>query len=84
MWTSPQSKPYTMKWCPMSISSLSDERIQVLNKVMAGDLSADVMSMEELEFIEQRLYELVEERMLEEAMDQGKIVFSGVVDGLLN
>lgn len=66
------------------MNHLSDERIKVLNKVLAGELSADVMTIEELEFIERRVYALVEDKILEESAEQGKIVFSGVVDGLLN
>ncbi len=68
----------------MNISSLPDERIKVLKKVLDGDLPPTAMTLGELLFIERVVYELLEEKNITEAMEQGKIVFSGVVDGLLN
>jgi len=66
------------------LTHLTTDRIKVLDLVIKGKLPASAMTMEELEFIEQRVYDLAEERHLAEAVDNGKIVFSGVVDGLMN
>lgn len=66
------------------LTHLTTDRIKVLDLVIKGKLPASAMTMEELEFIEQRVYDLAEERHLTEAVDNGKIVFSGVVDGLMN
>lgn len=66
------------------LTHLTTDRIKVLDQVIKGQLPASAMTLEELEFIEQRVYDLAEEKNLQEAVDHGKIVFSGVANGLMN
>jgi len=56
----------------------------VLQQVLDGKLPSTALTLEELEFIQERIYDVAEEKKLDDAMDQGKIVFSGVANGLMN
>lgn len=66
------------------ITYLSDQRIKVLQQVLDGNLPSTALTLEELEFIQGRIYDVAEEKKLDDAMAQGKIVFSGVANGLMN
>jgi chromosome condensin MukBEF complex kleisin-like MukF subunit len=63
---------------------MSSERIAIAENVLSGKLPPDSLTMEELKYIEKRVYELVEEKILTKKMNENKIVFSEVENGLLN
>jgi hypothetical protein len=66
------------------ITELTIERQEIATAVLEGILPADSLTMEEIEYIERVVNELVEEKILQKSMDQGKIVFSEVENGRLN
>ena len=66
------------------IRELSIERQEIANAVLEGILPADSLTMDEIEYIERVVNNLVEEKILQKSMDQGKIVFSEVENGRLN
>ena len=43
---------------------MSSERIAIAENVLSGKLPPDSLTMEELKYIEKRVYELVEEKIL--------------------
>lgn len=63
---------------------MTPERQEIAMAVINGQLSADHLTWEEVEEIERRVYDLIIERELEKASESGKIVFSGVEQGVLN
>lgn len=67
-----------------TMEEMSPERAAIAEAVLEGILPADRLTMEEVRFIENRVYELVEERKLDKAVLEGKIVFSGVENGKVN
>ena len=66
------------------IRKLSIERQEIANAVLQGILPAESLTMDELEYIERVVNDIVEEKILQKCMDQGKIVFSEVENGRLN
>ena len=66
------------------ITELTIERQEIANAVLQGILPADSLTMDEIEYIERVVNNLVEEKILQKSMDQGKIVFSEVENGRLN
>lgn len=59
-------------------------REQVIMEVVWGDLCASNLTEEELEDLVWRVNEIVTDRLLEQALAEGKTVFSGRDQGLLN
>jgi len=66
------------------ITELTIERQEIAAAVLEGILPADSLTMEELEYIERLVNDIVEEKILQKCMAQGKIVFSEVENGRLN
>jgi hypothetical protein len=67
-----------------TMEEMSEERIAIVQAVLEGFLPADRLTMAELEYVQQRVNELVEEKILKEAESDGKNVFSGVENGKVN
>jgi hypothetical protein len=63
---------------------MNPKRIAVIQAALRGEISASNLTMEELVELEAVVQNLVTDRILEKAMADGKIVFSGVDQGVLN
>jgi hypothetical protein len=63
---------------------IREERIPIVEGVLFGDLSEDLLMPHEIQEIEKIVYRLIEEKVLTEKMNEGKIVFSGKEKPLLN
>ena len=57
---------------------MNEDRILVAQAVFEGKLSADHLTMAEIDEIQCRVIELVMEKELEKALAAGKAVFEGV------
>jgi hypothetical protein len=63
---------------------MNEERQAVVKAVLDGVMSADALTMDELVYIENLVNELIGEKILQKSLDEGKIVFIGVENGVLN
>ena len=57
---------------------ISEAREMVIQAVLAGDLSADYLTLSEVKEVEELAFDLAMEKQLEEAMLAGKAVFWGL------
>lgn len=57
---------------------ITEEREMVVRAVLAGELAADYLTMEEVKTMELLVFDAAMERQLEEAMTAGKAVFWGL------
>jgi len=57
---------------------ITEEREMIVQAVLAGDLDADYLTMEEVEAVELLAFDAAMERQLEEALLAGKAVFWGL------
>ena len=57
---------------------IAEAREMVIQAVLAGDLSADYLTLEEVKEVEELVFDLVMEKQLEEALLAGKAVFWGL------
>ncbi len=67
-----------------TMEELSEERAHIIQAVLDGILPADRLTKAEVDMLLTRVNELVEERILQKAVLQGKNVFSGVENGKVN
>jgi uncharacterized protein Smg (DUF494 family) len=57
---------------------ITEEREMIVQAVLAGDLDADYLTVEEVEAVELLAFDAAMERQLEEALLAGKAVFWGL------
>ena len=57
---------------------IAEAREMVIQAVLAGDLSADYLTLDEVKEVEELVFDLAVEKQLEEAMLAGKAVFWGL------
>ena len=57
---------------------IAEAREMVIQAVLAGDLSADYLTLSEVKEVEELVFDLAMEKQLEEAMLAGKAVFWGL------
>ena len=57
---------------------IAEAREMVIQAVLAGDLSVDYLTLEEVKEVEELVFDLAMEKQLEEAMLAGKAVFWGL------
>jgi len=57
---------------------ITEEREMIVQAVLAGELDADYLTMEEVEAVELLAFDAAMERQLEEALLAGKAVFWGL------
>ena len=57
---------------------ITEAREMVIQAVLAGDLSADYLTLSEVKEVEELVFDLAMEKQLEEAMLAGKAVFWGL------
>lgn len=57
---------------------IAEAREMVIQAVLAGDLSADYLTLEEVKEVEELVFDLAMEKQLEEALLAGKAVFWGL------
>lgn len=57
---------------------IAEAREMVIQAVLAGDLSADYLTLQEVKEVEELVFDLAMEKQLEEAMLAGKAVFWGL------
>lgn len=57
---------------------IAEEREMVIQAVLAGDLSADYLTLSEVKEVEELVFDLAVEKQLEEALVAGKAVFWGL------
>jgi len=57
---------------------ITEEREMIVQAVLAGELDADYLTMEEVEAVELLAFDAAMERQLEEALLEGKAVFWGL------
>jgi hypothetical protein len=57
---------------------ITEEREMIVQAVLAGDLDADYLTMEEVRAVEVLAFDAAMEQQLEEAMLAGKAVFWGL------
>lgn len=63
---------------------MTPERQAIARAVLEGLMSPDALTMDELRYIEDTVNELIGEKILQKSIDEGKIVFIGVENGVLN
>ena len=63
---------------------ISDDRIAIVEGVLFGNLSEDLLLDGELQEIEKLIYNLVQEKLLTQKIKEGKIVFSGKLKPMMN
>lgn len=59
-------------------------RQEIVIAVLEGNLSPDFLTMDELNEIENRVHAIIMDREIEKALAQGKNVFNGIDNGVLN
>ena len=57
---------------------IAEAREMVIQAVLAGDLSADYLTLQEVKEVEELVFDLAVEKQLEEALLAGKAVFWGL------
>ena len=57
---------------------IAESREMVIQAVLAGDLSADYLTLQEVKEVEELVFDLAVEKQLEEALLAGKAVFWGL------
>jgi len=57
---------------------ITEEREMIVQAVLAGELDADYLTIEEVEAVELLAFDAAMERQLEEALIAGKAVFWGL------
>lgn len=57
---------------------IAESREMVIQAVLAGDLSADYLTLQEVKEVEELVFDLAMEKQLEEALLAGKAVFWGL------
>ena len=57
---------------------IAEAREMVIQAVLAGDLSADYLTLQEVKEVEELVFDLAMEKQLEEALLAGKAVFWGL------
>ena len=57
---------------------IAEAREMVIQAVLAGDLSADYLTLEEVKEVEELVFDLAMEKQLEDALLAGKAVFWGL------
>ena len=57
---------------------ITEAREMVIQAVLAGDLSADYLTLSEVKEVEELVFDLAMEKQLEEALIAGKAVFWGL------
>ena len=57
---------------------IAESREMVIQAVLAGDLSADYLTLSEVKEVEELVFDLAMEKQLEEALLAGKAVFWGL------
>ena len=57
---------------------IAEAREMVIQAVLAGDLSADYLTLSEVKEVEELVFDLAMEKQLEEALIAGKAVFWGL------
>ena len=57
---------------------IAEAREMVIQAVLAGDLSADYLTLSEVKEVEELVFDLAMEKQLEEALLAGKAVFWGL------
>lgn len=57
---------------------ITEEREMIVQAVLAGDLDADYLTMEEVEAVELLAFDVAMEQQLADAMKRGKAVFWGL------
>ena len=57
---------------------ITEEREMIVQAVLAGDLEADYLTMEEVEAVELLAFDAAMEQQLVDAMGRGKAVFWGL------
>jgi len=57
---------------------ITEEREMIVQAVLAGELAADYLTVEEVKDLEVLIFDAAMERQLEEAMTAGKAVFWGL------
>ena len=57
---------------------IAEAREMVIQAVLAGDLSADYLTLQEVKEVEELAFDLAMEKQLEEALLAGKAVFWGL------
>lgn len=57
---------------------IAEAREMVIQAVLAGDLSVDYLTLEEVKEVEELVFDMAMEKQLEEAMLAGKAVFWGL------
>lgn len=57
---------------------IAEAREMVIQAVLAGDLSADYLTLQEVKEVEELVFDLAMEKQLEDALLAGKAVFWGL------
>lgn len=57
---------------------IAEAREMVIQAVLAGDLSVDYLTLEEVKEVEELVFDLAMEKQLEDALLAGKAVFWGL------
>ena len=57
---------------------IAEAREMVIQAVLAGDLSSDYLTLQEVKEVEELVFDLAMEKQLEEALLEGKAVFWGL------
>ena len=57
---------------------IAESREMVIQAVLAGDLSSDYLTLQEVKEVEELVFDLAVEKQLEEALLAGKAVFWGL------
>jgi hypothetical protein len=57
---------------------ITEEREMIVQAVLAGELAADYLTVEEVEAVELLAFDTAMEQQLAEAMNRGKAVFWGL------
>jgi hypothetical protein len=57
---------------------ITEEREMIVQAVLAGELEADYLTVEEVEAVELLAFDVAMEQQLAEAMNRGKAVFWGL------
>lgn len=57
---------------------ITEEREMIVQAVIAGDLDAEYLTLDEVKEVELMVFDIAMEKQLEEALLQGKAVFWGL------
>jgi hypothetical protein len=63
---------------------MKKDRQEIVIAVLNGSLSPDYITIDELNEIESRVHAIIMDREIEKAFAQGKNVFNGIDNGVLN